>query len=98
MASEVFERGALAVSLAGHDEGEAFVIIEVVDGNYVLIANGRTRKVNSPKRKKTKHVKLLNTKIDLERFEVNGGLTDGDLQKAIKENIKIIGGLARVER
>ncbi|MBQ9710059.1 MAG: KOW domain-containing RNA-binding protein [Clostridia bacterium] len=92
MASEIFERGALVKSLAGHDEGEVLVIIEVVDGNYVLIANGRTRKVNNPKRKKTKHIKLLNTKIDLEHFEKNGGLTDGDIQKAIKETIKKIGG------
>ena len=92
MATEIFERGALVLSLAGHDKGEAFVIIEVVDENYVLIANGKTRKVKSPKRKKAKHLKPINAKIDLERFEGHGGLTDGDLQKAIKETIKKIGG------
>ena len=92
MASDIIERGALVESLAGHDKGETFAIINLVDGNYVLIANGRTRKVNNPKRKKTKHIKLLNTKIDLEHFEKNGGLTDGDLKKAIKENLNKIGG------
>lgn len=92
MASDKIERGALAVSLAGHDSGETFAIIEVVDGNYVLIANGRTRKVKSPKRKKIKHIKLLNAKIDLDYYEIRGGLTDGDLYKEIKQNLNKNGG------
>ena len=92
MTSEIIERGTLVESLAGHDKGETFAIINTVDGNYVLIANGKTRGVQAPKRKKIKHIKLLNTKIDLEHFEKNGGLTDGDIQKAIKETIKKIGG------
>ncbi|MBQ9709179.1 MAG: KOW domain-containing RNA-binding protein [Clostridia bacterium] len=92
MASDIIERGTLVESLAGHDKGETFAIINLVDGNYVLVANGKTRKVNNPKRKKLKHVKLLNKKINLEFFEGNGGLTDGDLKRAIKENLNKIGG------
>lgn len=87
MASDIIERGALVVSLAGHDKGETFAIINVADG-YVLVADGKTRRVDSPKRKKLKHVKILNNKIDLEFFEGNGGLTDGDLRRAIREKLK----------
>ena len=92
MTSEIIERGTLVESLAGHDKGETFAIINTVDGNYVLIANGKTRGVQSPKRKKIKHIKLLNTKIDLEAMEQSGGITDGGVRRAIKENLKKIGG------
>ena len=92
MASEIIERGALVESLAGHDEGQTFAVIKTVDGNYVLIANGKTRKVEAPKRKKIKHIKLLNAKIDLEAMEQSGGITDGGVKRAIKENLKKIGG------
>ena len=92
MATNFLERGALVKSLAGHDEGETFVIIEEVDGNYVRVADGKTRKIAKSKLKKVKHVKLLNVKIDLELFENRGGLTDGDLQREIKEIKNKIGG------
>lgn len=92
MTSQNIERGALVKSLAGHDKGEAFVIMEVVDGNYVLIANGTTRKISSLKRKKTKHVKILNANIDLDALGANGGLNDGLLSKAIGVNLNKIGG------
>jgi len=92
MATNFLERGALVKSLAGHDEGGTFVIIEVVDGNYVRVADGKTRKIAKSKLKKVKHVKPINAKIDLELFENRGGLTDGDLQREIKEIIKKIGG------
>ncbi len=92
MATEKIERGALVVSLAGHDKGKTFVITGIENETYVLLADGKTRKVNSPKRKKVKHIKVLKTKIDLDIYEGSGGLTDGALCKEIKKNLNEIGG------
>ena len=47
------------LSLAGRGKGRVYAITEVVDENYVLCADGKTRKQTNPKRKKLKHLKLL---------------------------------------
>ena len=45
-------------SLAGRDKGKYFYVIDVED-NYVLIADGKGRKLENPKRKKLKHVRRV---------------------------------------
>lgn len=47
----------IALSLAGRDKGRLFFVLET-DGVYALIADGRTRKLEHPKRKKLKHLQL----------------------------------------
>lgn len=43
--------GRFAWSRAGRDKGNLFIIIDVVDDNHVLIADGMIRKLNNPKKK-----------------------------------------------
>ena len=45
-------------SLAGRDKGKFFYVIDVEE-NYVLIADGKGRKLENPKRKKLKHVRRV---------------------------------------
>ena len=45
-------------SLAGRDKGKYFYVIDMED-NYVLIADGKGRKLEKPKRKKLKHVRRV---------------------------------------
>ena len=52
--------GRLVISVAGHDKGSAFCVL-AQDGEYLYLADGRQRKVQKPKRKKLKHVKLINS-------------------------------------
>ena len=40
---------------AGRDAGKLFVVL-AVEGEYLLLADGKGRKVESPKRKKRRHV------------------------------------------
>lgn len=40
---------------AGRDKGKLFVVL-AVEGEYLLLADGKSRKVASPKRKKRRHV------------------------------------------
>ena len=40
---------------AGRDKGKLFVVLSV-EGEYLLLADGKSRKVESPKRKKRRHV------------------------------------------
>lgn len=52
-------KGHLVISTAGHDKGTVLCVLEQ-DGQYLLLADGRQRKVQKPKRKKLKHIKLIN--------------------------------------
>ena len=45
-------------SLAGRDKGKLFYVMDVEE-NYVLIADGKGRKLENPKRKKLKHVRRV---------------------------------------
>ena len=47
----------IVVSLAGRDKGRRFFVLET-DGNYAVIADGKVRKLENPKRKKLKHLRL----------------------------------------
>ncbi len=53
------QTGATVLSRAGRDEGRRFVVIQSLDDEYVLISDGRTHKVEKPKKKKRKHLKLV---------------------------------------
>ncbi|MBE6692020.1 MAG: RNA-binding protein [Ruminococcaceae bacterium] len=52
--------GHLVVSLAGRDKDCVCAVVGISDDEgYVLIADGRIRKVESPKKKKLKHLKPI---------------------------------------
>lgn len=55
--------GRLVVSLAGRDKGSVLLIIGVCDDGTVLLADGRRRKVERPKRKKLRHLRLLEWQV-----------------------------------
>ena len=51
--------GSIAISLAGRDKGRTFIIVGVLDEAYVLVADGRKRKIEKPKKKKMKHIRTV---------------------------------------
>ena len=50
--------GQIVRSVAGHDKSELFCVVGEQEG-FLLLANGKQRKVASPKRKKLGHVQPL---------------------------------------
>ena len=48
----------IIMSLAGRDKGKLFYVMDIEE-NYVLIADGKGRKLENPKRKKLKHVRRV---------------------------------------
>ena len=45
-------------STAGRDQGSLYYVI-MVDGEYLMLANGKDRTLERPKRKKCKHVAMV---------------------------------------
>lgn len=50
--------GSVAISLAGKDSGSIVVVLSDDEG-YVSYADGRKHKLQTPKRKRKKHIRIL---------------------------------------
>jgi hypothetical protein len=48
----------LAVSLAGHDKDSVYAVV-AEEGSMVLLADGRTRTLEKPKKKNQKHIRRI---------------------------------------
>ena len=53
-----WETGMLAKSLAGHDKDKVYVIVGL-DEQFTYLADGERKTLQSPKKKKKKHVQLI---------------------------------------
>ncbi|MBP1856457.1 ribosomal protein L14E/L6E/L27E [Clostridioides mangenotii] len=58
--SEDLSVGQVVKVSSGRDKGRLFFIVKIVDDEYVLIADGKKRKLVKPKLKKVKHLKKYN--------------------------------------
>ena len=52
------DKSSLVVSKAGRDQGQLFYVVDA-DEQYVYLADGKSRKLEKPKRKKRKHVQQV---------------------------------------
>jgi len=73
--------GRVANVTAGRDKGRRFAVIGIEEDEYVLLADGKRRKVEKPKRKKLKHVRFEPWHIDPEVF--GGNEANAHLSKAL---------------
>ena len=76
--------GDIAVSMAGHDAGLILVIVAGLDERYVLVADGKTRKLAAPKKKKMRHLHVI-TRLSEEDAEHlrSGRANDSFLRRRI---------------
>ena len=79
--------GRVVLSTQGRDEGRYFVVLEVIDENFVLMADGLTRKVDHPKKKKVKHLRPKPIVVNVDGSTLlNKHLQDSDLRRYLREN------------
>lgn len=52
--------GKVVHSKSGRDKGKYFIIIGIIDDEYVYISDGDLRKIDRPKKKKIKHLSFTN--------------------------------------
>ncbi|MBQ3264870.1 MAG: KOW domain-containing RNA-binding protein [Ruminococcus sp.] len=57
-------KGSVVIAKAGRDKGKAFAVTEVLDARTVLIADGKSRKLERPKRKNVIHLQMTGTTAD----------------------------------
>ena len=78
------EPGRVVLSIAGRDADRLFVVLEQVNEQYYLIADGELRKTSRPKKKKVKHLKAKPHVLDIiTSGTVMGADLDAKLRKCL---------------
>lgn len=81
------EIGRAVRSVQGRDADRCFVILRVLDEQYVLMADGLTRKLAHPKKKKIKHLRPKPVRMDnLEELQARNVLQDVTIRKFLEQN------------
>ncbi len=78
--------GQVVYSKCGHDKGKAFIVTEIEE-DFLYLTDGKSRKMDKPKKKKTKHVQITNYYDDELKTKIENGeyLLDADFVKALKK-------------
>ena len=69
---------------AGRDKGKLFVVL-AVEGEYLLLADGKGRKVEAPKRKKRRHVLFVaadETRLS-EKIKSDEKITNSEIRRTL---------------
>lgn len=64
------EKGRVVLSTAGRDAGRLFLILSV-EGDFALIADGKVRRLETPKRKRLKHLRPAGPVLDITVLKTN---------------------------
>ena len=77
---------ALVKSVAGRDKDRIFVVMSHIDENHVFISDGKMRRVEKPKKKKIKHLRLLGQHSEFleNKMTEDGRLTNSDIRREIE--------------
>ena len=73
-----YKKGMLVRSKAGHDTGKVYIIVESTNA-YALVADGRIRTLANPKKKKFKHLQIINREYPIETMD------DVQIKRILKE-------------
>ena len=78
------EKSNIVRSEAGRDKGKLFFVLSV-EGEYLLLADGKARKAESPKRKKRRHVLFVaadKTRLS-EKIKSGEKITNSELRRTL---------------
>ena len=77
-------RSDIVKSAAGRDKGKIFFVLNV-EGEFLLLADGRNRKLEQPKRKKRKHVVFAGPSDSrtAEKIRSEENITNSELRRTL---------------
>ncbi len=77
-------KGNIVRSDAGRDQGKLFYVIRV-EGEYLLLADGKGRRVETPKRKKRRHVLFVSAEETRLSGKIKGEekISNSELRRAL---------------
>lgn len=81
--------GMFAISKAGHDKGQMYVIVKE-EGDFFYLSDGRLKGIEKPKKKRKKHLQIIKTGRDealAEKLKNGQTVSDEEIKFAIKLRI-----------
>lgn len=83
--------GQVVISKAGRDKGQAMIVCEILDSNYIFVVNGDNHSLEKPKRKNIRHVQKTNkiSKVLEEKFNSGEEPTDAQIREEIKRLVPV---------
>jgi len=84
------EVGAIVVSKMGRDEGRSFVVIQEVDSDFVMLADGGLRTMDRLKKKRRKHLKTTGIVVEelCERMRTGAAVENHEVRSWLKREEK----------
>lgn len=72
--------GSVVIAKSGRDKGGCFVVTQILENGYLLICDGKRRRIEHPKRKNIIHVQAtatvmpeLSSNRQIRKFLLQGG-------------------------
>lgn len=78
--------GMFAISKAGHDKDQMYLIVKE-EGDFFYLADGKSRGIEKPKKKRKKHLQIVKTGIDealAEKLKKGQTIYNEEIKFAIK--------------
>ena len=77
--------GDIVVSMAGREKDNCFVVVDVQD-NFALICDGKSRKIDKPKKKKIKHLSSVigHSEFVSAKFDKGEAVTNREIKKELR--------------
>lgn len=81
------EIGSVVLSRAGRDKGKFFIVVEIVDDQFVRIADGDVRRLDKPKLKKIRHLKATGEVFEgiAEKLRNSVKVYDAEIYSALRK-------------
>ncbi|HKL93770.1 MAG TPA: KOW domain-containing RNA-binding protein [Clostridia bacterium] len=82
----ILELGQVVFSKMGRDSGRYYAVVEIVDNEFVKIADGDIRKLKNAKLKRNKHLKSYGDFLERigEKLKAGGQIFDAELRSALR--------------
>ena len=80
------EIGCIVVSKMGRDQGRSFVVVQEIDADFVMLADGKLRTMDRLKKKRRKHLKTTGIVVEelKQRLESGQAIEDHEIRSWLK--------------
>ena len=78
------EKTDIVISLSGRDKGKAFLVVGT-QGDCLLLCDGKTRRIEKPKRKKRKHTAFASHTSAARYFQDGKMPSNAEIRRALVE-------------
>ncbi len=81
--------GSIVISTAGRDIDNKYIVIGIVDKDYVLVADGKGRTMQHPKKKRIKHLKetMIVCDIIADKIKAEHKVFDSEIFSILKKSM-----------